>query len=246
MKRVWALVPVKDFSCAKSRLASALSAEARHALALAMMMDVATVLKHSRTVARVVLVSDIPALDQRMGIDAIAHFDTRCAQGLNEDLAAAAAWAGTQGATHVLIVHADLPRLTPQAVDRFVSGAGETPPTRMRGAACKQGSGTNLLLAPVPLPLPLVFGKNSLSRFCQSAAAAAVPFDVIHDAALAADIDEPDDLQALMLAHACGELAGQATAVFLLATTAACTQRGARLPQGAMPPQTNLSCPAER
>jgi 2-phospho-L-lactate guanylyltransferase (CobY/MobA/RfbA family) len=44
MNRVWALVPVKDFTCAKSRLASALSAEDRHALALAMTLDVATVL----------------------------------------------------------------------------------------------------------------------------------------------------------------------------------------------------------
>lgn len=225
MKQVWALVPVKDFTCAKSRLASTLSTEDRHALARAMTQDVITALKHSRTVARVLMVSDIPTLDRQLGIDAIEHFDTRRARGLNEDLEAAADWATTQGATHILVVHADLPRLTPQAIDRFVAGNGERPAAQMRAAACKQGSGTNLLLSPLPLPLPLVFGRNSLPRFCRMAAAADVPIDVIHDAALAADIDEPDDLRALILAYGRGELAGRATADFLLAATAARSAR---------------------
>jgi 2-phospho-L-lactate guanylyltransferase len=192
------------------------------------------------------MVSDIPALDRRLGIDAVEHFDTRRARGLNEDLTTAAGWAGAQGATHVLIVHADLPRLTPQAIDRFVAGAGKMPAARMRAAACKQGSGTNLLLAPVPLSLPLVFGKNSLSRFCRMAAAADLPIDVIHDAVLAADIDEPDDFRALLLAHAHGELAGRATADFLLAAMAARAQPGTSLQQRTLPLLTSLLCHAAR
>lgn len=218
MKQVWALIPLKDFASSKTRLAPALSAEARRSLALAMAVDVATAMIRSQAVDRVIMVSDIPDLEQLMGIAGVGHFDTGLARGLNEDLATAAGWATTQGATHALIAHADLPRLTPRAIDRFILEARDLPASRLRAAACKEGCGTNLLLAPLPLPLPLVFGKNSLARFCQSAGAAGVPIDVIRDASLAADIDEPGDFRALAAACARGELAGRATADFLLST----------------------------
>lgn len=244
MNQIWALVPVKNFAFAKSRLASVLSTEDRHALALAMTLDVATALKRSRTVARVVMVSDIPALNRLIGMDGIKHFDTRRARGLNEDLASAASWAGAQGATHVLIVHADLPRLTPQAIDRFVTEGGDASASLMRAAACKQGSGTNLLLASVPLPLPLVFGKNSLARFYRAAAATDVVVEVIHDTSLAGDIDEPDDFRALLLAYTRGELAGRATADFLRAAAAAHLQEGTDFPLRKGQSKVNLLCHA--
>ncbi|CAM5318881.1 Phosphoenolpyruvate guanylyltransferase [Afipia felis] len=215
MTRIWALIPVKKFDTAKSRLASAMSDKDRCALAMAMARDVATALKHARTIARVAMVSDITALEQVTGLDGIDHFHTRQAQGLNEDLALAARWAETQGATHVLIVHADLPQLTSQAIDSFVAGVGDMPASQIRVAACKQGTGTNLLLAPVPLPLSLVFGRNSLARFCECAGAANISVDVVRDPVLANDIDTPEDLHALMSNHADGNRVGQATADFL-------------------------------
>lgn len=220
MKRIWALVPVKTFHSAKSRLASMMSVEDRHTLALAMTWDVVTALKHSQLIARVVTVSDISALNHLIGLDGIDHFHTRRAQGLNQDLTIAARWAQSQGATHVLIVHADLPQLTPQAVNGFLAGARDMPASQIRIAACKQGTGTNLLLAPVPLPLSLVFGKSSLARFRRIATAADISVDVVHDASLANDIDNPEDFRALMAAHARGAQVGRATADFLFATMA--------------------------
>lgn len=221
MTRIWAIIPVKKFDTAKSRLASAMSDEDRRALALAMARDVATALKHAQTIARVVMVSDIPALERVTGFDGIDHFHTHQAQGLNEDLALAARWAETQGATHVLIVHADLPQLTSQAIDDFLAGVGDMPASQIRVAACKQGTGTNLLLALVPLPLSLVFGRNSLARFCECAKAANISVDVVRDPVLANDIDTPEDFDALMSDHADGNRVGQATADFLFKTMTA-------------------------
>jgi 2-phospho-L-lactate guanylyltransferase len=218
MKQVWALIPLKGFASAKTRLASVLSTEARRSLALAMALDVTTAMIRSHAVDQVIIVSDIPDLEQLMGVEGVGYFDTGLAQGLNEDLTAAAGWAMTQGATHVLIAHADLPQLTPRAIDRFVLEAQDLPTSRLRAAACKEGCGTNLLLAPVPLSLPLVFGKNSLARFCQSAGAADVAIDVIRDTSLAADIDEPGDFRALAAAYARGEMTGRATTDFLRST----------------------------
>jgi 2-phospho-L-lactate guanylyltransferase len=226
MKQVWALIPLKDLASAKTRLSSALDAEARRSLALAMAIDVATAMMHSHAVDRVIMVSDIPNLEQLIEIEGIGYFDTGQAQGLNEDLETAAAWAAAQGATHVLIAHADLPWLTPRAIERFVFEACDLPASRLRAAACKEGCGTNLLLAPLPLPLPLVFGKNSLARFCQSAAAVKVAIDVIRNASLAADIDEPGDLRILAAACTRGKRAGRATTDFLLPTMPASTEIG--------------------
>jgi 2-phospho-L-lactate guanylyltransferase len=181
-----------------------------------MASDVAAALKQSKTIAQAVVVSDIPELDRLLGIDGVRHFDTRRTQGLNEDLTAAADWVGCQGATHVFIVHADLPLLTAAAVDRFIVSERDTLATGLRAAACKKGSGTNALLAPVPLPLPLVFGNNSLASFCQIAAETGTSIEVIHDFPLATDIDELDDLRALIPACEQGEAVGRATATLLV------------------------------
>lgn len=214
---VWALVPLKDFSLAKTRLADTLDAGARQGLALAMARDVVRALTRACTVSRVVMVSDIPGLPGLIGLESVDCFDTGEARGLNEDLSRAAAWAQTQGAGHVLIAHADLPHLTAAGIDRFVA---TTMPgsQRLRVAASKEGSGTNLLLAPLPLPLPLVFGSHSLPRFLQGAATAGLRIEVRHDPALARDIDETQDLSALMADYRRGYLAGRATAAWLQST----------------------------
>lgn len=221
MNQVWALVPIKNFAGAKSRLASVLGAEDRQSLAKAMAVDVVTALVRSRTISRTVVVSDVPEAERLLGVEGVEHFDTRQARGLNEDLMVAADWARRRGATHVLIVHADLPLLTPASIDRFIRSAGDEPAPQIRAAACKRRSGTNMLFAPVPLPLPLVFGSDSLAGFRQGAAQARILFEAAHDMPLATDIDDADDFLALILAQAQGAPIGRATAKALLSTEAA-------------------------
>lgn len=238
MRQIWALVPVKNFVLAKSRLASVLSINDRRSLSIAMASDVVTALIQSKTIAHVIVVSDVPDLDRLLGIDGVRHFDTHRTQGLNEDLTAAADWVACQKGTHVLIVHADLPLLTTAAVDRFVDLERDTPVARLRVAACKKGTGTNALLAPVPLPLPLVFGNNSLTSFCQIAAETGASIDVVHDLPLATDIDGLDDLRALISACNRGEISGRATATLLV--------RGVVLNQTGVRPRTEQSLTAVR
>jgi 2-phospho-L-lactate guanylyltransferase len=215
LSEVWALVPFKGFIRAKSRLIAELGPLDRSMLALAMARDVSTALIYSRTVTRVLLVSDVPALDRLIDVEGVELFDTGRACGLNEDLAIAVNWCGTHGAAQVLIVHADLPWITPAAVDRFVLGAAPSSASSMCVAACKDGSGTNLLLAAVPLPVPLLYGCQSLMRFRQAAAESGVDITVVNDESLAADIDVPDDLATLSSACVAGAPIGHATAAFM-------------------------------
>lgn len=215
MSQVWALVPVKRFVQAKSRLARTLSLEDRRSLVLAMAKDVTTALMQSKAISRVVLVSDVSGLDRLLGIDGAWHFDTTKGQGLNEDLTAAAAWAGREGATHVLIAHADLPMITPAAVNHLVASAKNGSYAKVRIAACKKGRGSNVLLAPVPLPFPLLFGDDSLFLFSQAAAEIGISVDVVHDFSLAMDIDEPLDFCRLVATCNRGGFVGCATADFI-------------------------------
>jgi 2-phospho-L-lactate guanylyltransferase len=213
MNRLYALVPLKNLANAKTRLASALTDTDRQELVMAMARDVVTALAHAHTVERVVLVSDIPDLSERIGLPGLTRHPgaSTNANGLNADLTAAAAWASEQGASHVLIAHADLPLLTPALIDQFTA----TPPSGLRAACCKHGTGTNLLLTPLPLPTPLVYGTGSLARFQTLAAAAGLPFDIRRDPLLAVDIDELADYEALQLLCARGGFSNNATAAML-------------------------------
>lgn len=221
-RQVWALVPLKDFAGAKTRLSTVLDTEARRALALAMARDVVRALTRARSIDRVVMVSDIPELRELIDLPGVDCFNTGQARGLNEDLEQATAWAQACGAGHVLIVHADLPHLTAAGIDRFVTSS-PCSRTRLLAAASKEGSGTNLLLTPLPLPLPLLFGNRSLPRFLQAASCAGLPLEVHRDPALAGDIDEIADLESLRATCRRGYLAGRETARWLRATPESCT-----------------------
>ncbi|MDR2838227.1 MAG: 2-phospho-L-lactate guanylyltransferase [Azonexus sp.] len=210
MRRLYALVPLKNLSCAKTRLANALADADRSALVMAMAHDVTVALAQSRLIERVVLVSDIADLPDLIGVPGVTRYIPASACGLNEDLSEAAVWAGDQGATDVLIAHADLPLLTPALIDRF---AQATRPGELRIAPCKHDSGTNLLLA--PLPLPLVYGAGSLARFQSLAAAAGLSCDLWRNPMLAMDIDELADYEALQFLCQHGSFRNSATAALL-------------------------------
>jgi 2-phospho-L-lactate guanylyltransferase (CobY/MobA/RfbA family) len=133
-------------------------------------------------------------------------------EGMNRELEQAAAHASSRGAQRVLIVHADLPYLTAQAIRKFLAAA---PADGMQAAACKQGTGTNILLTPVPLRVPLVFGRHSLHRFRQLAEGAGQRLDVVRDPRLAADVDDPADFERLCTPALGGPRPGRATRAFL-------------------------------
>jgi 2-phospho-L-lactate guanylyltransferase len=192
MNGLWALVPLKRLTEAKQRLAPAIGPEARKELMLSMAADVLAALVQLEVLERVLLVSEDPAAEQ-LALDAgVEWFRVTPGSGLNSDLECAAVYAGEQGATQVLIVHADLPFLQPAQLRDFIANR---PDQTTRLAVCKAGTGTNLLLAPLPLSFPLVFGSLSLSRFRHLLGETA---DVVRDSALSMDIDNPEDLDFLL------------------------------------------------
>ncbi|MES9921838.1 MAG: 2-phospho-L-lactate guanylyltransferase [Candidatus Thiodiazotropha sp.] len=213
MSEIWALVPLKTLAQVKKRLAPALTAELRRELVLAMAQDVVSALLGVDLITRILLVTNESSarhLFTTMGADI---YEPEVLGALNPELEQAAAYAKSQGAEEVLMVHADLPLLTASAVREFIAAASPAIP---RAAACKTGAGTNLLLTDLPLQFPLVFGYDSLSGFSKKFSALNKKMDVVMHPLLTFDIDTPDDLQTLLSKIKMGIPVGKATKDLLL------------------------------
>lgn len=193
--RTWALVPLKSLAQAKKRLEPAIGPETRRALVLAMAADVLAALAGVDSIAQTLIVSNEPEAGSLLGDRHLDVFYSADTEGLNRELEQAAAYAASQGAERVLILHADLPWLHADRLSRFIE---ESPAGGVRAAQDKAGTGTNAILSPLPLPLPLVFGADSLAAFRAEAAAHAVELDIVADPGLSYDIDDPDDLARLI------------------------------------------------
>jgi len=211
--RTWALVPLNNLAKAKSRLDPALKAEDRRALMLAMAEDVLAALDGVAGIERILLVSNEPEAGSLLRDRPLEVFYSADHEGLNRELGHAAAYARAQGADRGLILHADLPWLPPGVLQRFIDGC---PAGSVCVAGCKLSSGTNALLAPLPLPLPLVFGVNSLQGFREAAAAHGLDLCVIANERLSLDIDSPADLDSLLAEPGSTLEPGAATSKLLL------------------------------
>jgi 2-phospho-L-lactate guanylyltransferase len=212
MNGIWALVPFKRLDRAKRRLAPLLAEEERGRLSLAMAADVLAALAEVEDIGRILLVSSEPEAGSLLARGNFDVFYSAQSEGMNRELEQAAAHASSQGAQRVLIVHGDLPYLTAQSIRKFLAAA---PADGMQAAACKLGTGTNILLTPVPLRIPLVFGRHSLRRFLQLAEGAGQRLDVVRDPRLAADVDDPADFERLRAPARGGPRPGCATRAFL-------------------------------
>jgi 2-phospho-L-lactate guanylyltransferase (CobY/MobA/RfbA family) len=97
---------------------------------------------------------------------------------------------------------ADLPLLDGAALDRLLDGAdaalaaGNGRPLVVVAPADARG-GTNALLVTPPDVIDPQFGEASLESHLRAAAQADATVQLVHDSALAFDLDTPDDLERL-------------------------------------------------
>jgi 2-phospho-L-lactate/phosphoenolpyruvate guanylyltransferase len=183
-----AIIPVKPLASAKERLASALSAEERRALSLAMLADVVAAASVLDEVW--VLNSDADAAAVAVETCAVSKTDPSPSAGLNASLTVATGWAQEAGFAGVLVLAADLPTATAADVDAMVEGAG------VLLAPNRSGDGTNSLWRSPPRAIAVAFGPGSRAAHERLARAGGTPIRLVHRPGLALDVDEPHDLRA--------------------------------------------------
>lgn len=190
---IWAIVPVKPFASAKSRLASVLSAEERAGLSREFLGHALGVLAQVPAIARTLVVSRDPAaLAVARAQGATTVLETG-AQGLNAALTHATRVARDGQAGAVLILPTDLPLLSAADVAELVGEDSARPLVVI--APDRHELGTNALLVRPPDVLPYAFGEGSFMRHVALATNAGVRVHVCRLPGIRLDVDVPDDLK---------------------------------------------------
>jgi|SRR6266404_2508294 2-phospho-L-lactate/phosphoenolpyruvate guanylyltransferase len=187
------LLPVKDFSNAKQRLAPSLDAETRAGLARAMLCDVLSVLAHSRVPDRIVVFT---ASDEVIKMASAFGFGVAVERSVDGHSAAVNQMVTelSSTASRILSIAGDLPKLEPHEID-FVLTSVSDPITILPS---RDWTGTNGVVFIPPARINMEYGEGSFRRHVSKAAAAGHTADVLNIPGIAFDIDTPADLQAFL------------------------------------------------
>lgn len=194
----WALVPIKPFATAKTRLEGLLTRPECARLAEEMARDVLRALYAAPDISGIAILTTEPKL-AALADGATAGKSTRFyAEQPGEDYRAAlgrvAADLAAHGARHLLVVPADLPLLSSGDVQQLLEGhrGGVTLcPAAVDG-------GTNGLLLSPPTLIPFLYGPDSAARHRAAASAVGVAARTADLPAFARDVDSPDDVHWLL------------------------------------------------
>jgi 2-phospho-L-lactate guanylyltransferase len=203
--KVVALVPVKAFAAAKTRLSPLLPAERRADLAARLLDHVLDAILSSDAVDCCAVVSpDSSALATAAALGAVPLRQE--SRGLNPGLEEGRGWAVRQGAGALLVVLGDLPLLTPADVAGLVAQATGAPGVVL--APDRHSTGSNALLLTPPTAIPFHFGVDSAAAHQAAAAERGLPFRHYITSGTAFDVDTPADLQTWLATGAVASLGG--------------------------------------
>lgn len=211
--RIAILLPVKDTSRAKQRLAGVYSQAERTALALAMMKDVFAAVAECRAAEHVFVVSS----------DAFALEAARARgwQVLREDAqvseSASVDWASRElaarGFDAALRLPCDIPLVCAaeiaellEVAQRAAAEVASTEPGRSARlcviSPSRDGTGTNALLRVPPDLFPSHFGPDSFAKHLREAESCGAAVRIVRNERIELDVDDADDLAAVRL-HTC-------------------------------------------
>jgi 2-phospho-L-lactate/phosphoenolpyruvate guanylyltransferase len=196
--RLWAVLPVKDLSGAKQRLAAVLSAKERLELSFAMLQDVLCALAASAGLAGILAVTRDPEarrLAVRFGARVLVERENRGHTAASSRAARALAQEGVAG---MVQIPADIPLATPEDIAALLRAHGDAPAVTLAPARDKRG--TNALVCSPPDILPFCFGDDSFFAHLRRARALGIEPRIVQCPGLALDMDTPDDLAAFVAA----------------------------------------------
>jgi len=193
------LIPVKDLSHAKQRLAGLLSPEERTSLAWLLMKHVfneVAAVKSCDTIAIVTAYEPAMRLGRRLGFEIISETE-QISESISVDYGSRIA--RDRGATSVLRLPIDLPIIVASDIEMLLQHAGrdsDVPASLL--VPSRDGTGTNALLRTPPDLFPSHFGPNSLEKHCAESLCRGARCDLLHLPRVACDLDEPADIAYLI------------------------------------------------
>ena len=143
--RTIAILPVKSFGAAKQRLADALGAGARQALAQAMFSDVLATLRHVPELDEIAVVTADRAAEAAAAGEGVTVLHDSAQAGQSAAALIGIGHALATGYERALLVPGDTPLLQPSEVAALLEGAGG-----VVIVADRHGTGTNALVLSPP------------------------------------------------------------------------------------------------
>jgi len=189
------LIPVKDLSRAKQRLAPAFSQDARTMLARAMMRDVFAAVAGVRGEHQVYVASsdeDALAAAQGYGWECLPE-GAQISESQSVD--AASRVCAARGVTALLRLPIDIPLVRAEDVEEVLAACPACDGAVL--VPSRSGDGTNALLRAHPELFPSRFGPGSLAKHLDEARQRNVETRILRNPRIELDVDDEADLHAL-------------------------------------------------
>jgi 2-phospho-L-lactate guanylyltransferase len=189
------LIPIKNLSSAKQRLASVLDQPSRTALAQAMLYDVLTTLHNWNNSPPVAVVTGDPYAIQLATNYRFAVIPDPDNPGETGAIEMATRICVERGTDSTLVIPADIPLMQAWELEAIVKQAPAEGSVLVPAA---DGRGTNAVFRRPADLFPLRFGNDSFKPHLAAAQATGKPCLILNFAGIAVDVDNPEDLQRLM------------------------------------------------
>jgi len=191
------LIPVKNLSNAKQRLASVLDQSSRTELARAMLLDVLETLRSCSDCPEIGLVTSDPfAMELARSFHCEVISDDAC-RSETDAIEMATRLCEQRGIKSTLVIPGDIPLITVSALGQILSNAPREG-TVLVPSADKRG--TNAAFRSPAGLFPLRFGNDSFVPHLAAAQATGKPCAVLSLPGIALDVDTPSDLHQLAVA----------------------------------------------
>ncbi len=189
---IWAVLPIKETTEAKQRLANFVPAHLRPGLTLAMFEDVLDALTAARGLAGIVVVTaDIAAAEiaRRCGARIFAD---EARGGHTAVIAATARRLVREGCGGMLQVPGDIPLVTKEEISRLLQLHRPAPAFTI--VPSHDNLGSNAVLVSPPCAVPLSFGEDSFFPHLRAAQQHGIEPLVVRTPGIGRDIDRAEDL----------------------------------------------------
>jgi 2-phospho-L-lactate/phosphoenolpyruvate guanylyltransferase len=190
---VFAIVPVKRFENAKTRLSSVLDIDERILLSLLMLEDTLHTLSMASSLTKVVIVSSDKRAEE-IAIKHGAYFVNEVTEnGVNSAVALADRFCIKEAADATLIIPHDLPLLDESDISKAQELAQKEPQCIVICPSHRY-DGTNMLLRKPPSVIATFYDSNSYNMHVKAATSLGIPIKYLFSKSLMYDIDTPEDV----------------------------------------------------
>lgn len=194
------LIPVKDLTRAKQRLAGLMTQEERTQLAWAMLENTFAVVAQVTNIDRIAVVTlyePAIALAKSYGMEVALEIQ-QISESASVDFGSREVT--RYGAQSVLRLPIDLPLITVEDVETILACEQQSNPSlpSVVIVPSRDGTGTNAILRRPPNLFPSHFGVGSLAKHLKEAARIKAECKVIDLPRIALDVDEPEDVAELL------------------------------------------------